>query len=291
MKSLRVAVLPPGLFRGCALVAVVVSLLATAVRGQSASLPAKENFHLFLLIGQSNMAGRGAVTAADKVPHPRLLTLDKAGEWVPAVDPIHFDKRIAGVGLGRTFGLEVAEATPGVTIGLIPCAVGGSPIDAWQPGAFDAATKTHPWDDAMARAKVALASGTLKGILWHQGESDSKRDRAPAYAAKLASLVARLRAELGAPAVPFIAGQLGKYADAPWDEFRVQIDQAHRELPGRVPRTAFVSAEGLVHKGDKVHFDAESLRELGRRYAAAYLKLRDAPVSAGSAARARKGGQ
>lgn len=257
------------------MLAVVAGLLVSAGRAQSGSLPAKENFHLFLLIGQSNMAGRGAVTPADQVPHPRVLALNKAGEWVPAVDPIHFDKTIAGVGLGRTFGLEVAAATPGVTIGLIPCAVGGSPIDSWSPGALDAATKTHPWDDAIRRAKVALASGTLKGILWHQGESDAKRELAPAYAAKLAGLVARLRAELGAPGVPFVAGQLGKFADVPWDEFKVQVDRAHRELPGRVPRTAFVSADGLAHKGDKIHFDADALRELGRRYAAAYLKLAD----------------
>lgn len=280
MKSPGVALLLSGWSRGCAVLAVFASLFTAAGRAQSGSLPAKENFHLFLLIGQSNMAGRGAVTPADQVPHPRVLALNKAGEWVPAVDPIHFDKTIAGVGLGRTFGLEVAAATPGVTIGLIPCAVGGSPIDSWSPGALDAATKTHPWDDAMRRAKVALASGTLKGILWHQGESDAKRELAPAYAAKLAGLVARLRADLGAPGVPFIAGQLGKFADVPWDEFKVQVDRAHRELPGRVPRTAFASAEGLAHKGDKIHFDADALRELGRRYAAAYLKLADTRASA-----------
>ena len=70
------------------------------------------------------------------------------------------------------------------------------------------------------------------------------------------------------------AAQLGKFTDVPWDAFRTQIDQAHRALPQHVTRTAFVSAEGLVHNGDKVHFDADSARELGRRYAAAYLKLK-----------------
>jgi hypothetical protein len=128
----------------------------------------------------------------------------------------------------------------------------------------------------MRRVRLALPAGTLKGILWHQGEADSKPELASAYAAKLADLIKRLRAELHAPNVPFIAGQLGKFADAPWNEFRAQVDQAHRTLPDRVPHTAFVSAEGLVHKGDKVHFDRDSLHELGRRYAAAYLKLTDA---------------
>lgn len=244
-----------------------------AAAAQPVALPPRENFHLFLLIGQSNMAGRGTVEAQDKIPHPSVLALNKAGAWVPAVDPIHFDKSIAGVGLGRTFGREVAEASPGVTIGLIPCAVGGSRIDTWQPDAVDPATKTHPWDDALRRAKSALSTGTLKGVLWHQGESDAKCDLAPAYAAKLADLIGRLRAELYAPTAPFIAGQLGNFAGRPWDEFQRQLDQTLRDLPARVARTAFVSAEGLTDRGDKLHFDAASYREFGRRYATAYLDL------------------
>jgi hypothetical protein len=248
-------------------------LALSGASAQATPLPLKADFHLFLLIGQSNMAGRGTVEAQDQAPHPRVLTLNKAGEWVPAVDPIHFDKSIAGVGLGRTFGLEIAEATPGATIGLIPCAVGGTPIDMWQPSALWDKPKSHPWDDAMIRAKLALKAGTLKGILWHQGESDSNRDKAPAYAAKLAELVARVRVELNAPDIPFICGQPGQFAGKPWNEFQQQVDQALRELPTQVPRAAYVSAGGLTDRGDKLHFDAASARELGKRYAAAYLQL------------------
>ena len=96
---------------------------------------------------------------------------------------------------------------------------------------------------------------------------------APKYEARLHDLITRLRAELRAPTVPFIAGQLGQFADNPWNAFKRQVDQVHRELPARVPHTAFVSSDGLKHKGDKVHFDADSYRELGRRYAKAYLEL------------------
>jgi hypothetical protein len=246
---------------------------AATVFAQTA-LPPKERFHLFLLVGQSNMAGRGPLTPDHNAPDPRVLMLNKAGEWVPAVDPLHFDKPAAvGVGLGRTFALEIANASPGVTIGLIPCAVGGSPIDAWQPGVFYPPTKSHPWDDALRRAKIALQAGTLKGILWHQGESDANAGLARAYEQKLHTLIARFRTELHAPEVPFIAGQLGRFADSPWSEFKIQVDQVHRNLPRKVPHTAFVSAEGLNHKGDKVHFDTESIREFGRRYAKAYLEL------------------
>ena len=263
-------------FFRCCLTALALSL--GCARAESPALPAKANFHLFLLVGQSNMAGRGPVTDADKIPHARVLMLDKSGAWVPAVDPMHFDKPAAvGVGPGRSFADAVAAATPGVTIGLIPCAVGGSPIDAWQPGFFYQPTQSHPWDDALRRAKLALPAGTLKGILWHQGESDANRELAPTYEAKLHALIGRMRAELNATNVPFIVGQLGRFSDSPWNEFKIQVDRAHRDLPTKVTHTAFVSSEGLADKGDKTHFSREAYREFGKRYAEVYLKLTKKP--------------
>lgn len=249
-------------------------LSCDAARAQQPPLPPKERFHLFLLAGQSNMAGRGVVAPEDRQPDPRVLMFDREGRWTPAVDPMHWDIPSAGTGLGRSFAFEVAKATPGVTIGLIPCAAGGSPIDTWKPGRFHDQTKSRPWDDAMQRAAAALPDGTLKGILWHQGESDGKPELAETYGAKLVDLVARFRSELKAPRIPFLAGQIGKFADAPWTPEFAAIDAAHRRLPNLVADAAFVSADGLAHKGDKVHFDSASYRELGRRYAAAYLRLR-----------------
>ncbi len=240
---------------------------------QDVTLPSKDKFQLFLLVGQSNMAGRGVVEAQDKVADPRVLMLSKEGKWVPAMDPLHFDKPAAGVGLGKTFGKLVADANPGVTIGLIPCAVGGSPIDSWQPGVFYPPTKSHPWDDTVKRVEIAMKAGTIQGILWHQGESDSKPELAEAYAAKLHDLVKRLRELVKVPDAPFIAGQMGKFAEAPWSAEKAIVDKAHQDLPNEVPRSAFVRAEGLLHKGDKVHFDSAAYRELGKRYAEAYLKM------------------
>lgn len=240
---------------------------------ESVELPPREKFHLFLLIGQSNMAGRGKIEPQDQVAVPRVLMLSKEGKWVPATDPLHFDKKVAGVGLGRTFGIEIANSSPEITIGLIPCAVGGSPIDSWQPGLYYPPTKSHPWDDAIKRAKLALAAGELKGILWHQGESDSSQELSAVYEKKLHDLVGRLRRELDAPNVPFIVGQMGDFADHPWKASKKEVDRALRDLPQKVARTAYVSAAGLDHQGDGTHFDADSYRELGRRYAAAYLQL------------------
>ncbi|WP_164101479.1 sialate O-acetylesterase [Candidatus Laterigemmans baculatus] len=256
------------------LLALVLIAGARAQESNGVDLPAKENLHLFLLIGQSNMAGRGKVSDQDRQPHRRVLMLNQDGQWVPAVDPLHFDKpTIVGVGPGRTFGIEVAEAMPNITVGLIPCAVGGSAIAGWEPGGFDAPTKTHPYDDMLVRAKKALEAGTLKGILWHQGESDASDEKSAVYEEKLHALVKRLREEFNAPHVPFIAGQLGQFPERPWNEAKKRVDQVHRELPHKLPNTAFVSAEGLTHKGDQVHFDAASAKELGRRYAEAYLKM------------------
>lgn len=252
---------------------VLVFLPIAFTSAEDVVLPAKDKLHLFLLIGQSNMAGRGIVEVQDKTSHSRVLMLSKENKWVPAVDPMHFDKPVAGVGLGKTFGEVVADATQGVTIGLVPCAVGGSPIDSWKPGAFYAATQSHPWDDAMKRIHVALQSGTLHGVLWHQGESDSTPELAEAYEAKLHDLISRLRKELDAPSVPFIVGQMGRFSDEPSTDDRRRVDAAHQALPAKVPQTAFVSSEGLVHNGDKVHFDAASYRELGKRYAEQYLRM------------------
>ncbi|WP_425614151.1 sialate O-acetylesterase [Anatilimnocola sp. NA78] len=254
------------------LVAFLLGWSSSTIAADAVPLPAKEKFHLFLLVGQSNMAGRGKVEAEDKQPAPRVLMLNKEGDWVPAVDPLHFDKSAAGVGLGKTFGKLIAEANPDVTIGLIPCAVGGSPIDSWKPGVLYKPTNSHPWDDAIRRAKLAQEKGVLKGMLWHQGESDCSAKAAPAYAEKLQSLVAAFRKELNAD-VPFLVGQLGQFDEVPWDDNRKLVDQAHRELPKHVTNSAFVPSDGLKHKGDKVHFDSAGLREFGKRYAEAYLKL------------------
>ena len=220
------------------------------------------NLQIFLLIGQSNMAGRGAVEAPDRIPHERVFMLTKELTWVPAVDPIHFDKpeRI-GVGLAKTFGAVVADADPTAVIGLVPAAFGGSALDEWMPGA------PH-YVNAVARAREALKHGRLAGILWHQGESDSAPDKAATYVGRFAKMIAQLRADLGAGEVPVIVGETGRFrADA------AAINAALATVPASVPHCAFVPADGLGDKGDKLHFDTPALREFGRRYARAWQEL------------------
>lgn len=234
-------------------------------------LPAKEKLHLYLLIGQSNMAGRGAIEEQDKQPHPRVLMFTKENAWAPAVDPLHFDKpTIAGVGLGSSFGRTMADANPGATIGLIPCAVGGTPLARWTKG-------KDLYEQAVVRARAALKDGTLKGILWHQGESDSgSANTAQSYGERLAGMVTDLRAELGAGDVPFVAGELGRFRLETKDgkaNYTKLVNEQINALGTRIAKAAAASSEGLNHKGDGTHFDSPSLREFGRRYAAAMQKL------------------
>jgi hypothetical protein len=189
------------------------------------------------------------------------------------VDPVHFDKPIAGVGPGRSFALALAAAGRDVRIGIVPAAVGGSPISSWEPGALDSATKTHPYDDAIGRVRAALGDGPLRGILWHQGESDATPERSQRYAERLRALIARFRSDLGEPDLPFVIGQLGRFEGRPWTDAVRRVDSAHRAIAATVPGVAYVSSEGLGHKGDTLHFDAASARILGERYAAAYREL------------------
>jgi len=229
---------------------------------------------LFLLAGQSNMAGRGQVEAQDSIVNPRVLKLDKSLTWVPAVDPLHWDKpALVGVGPGRSFGLALAARDTTARIGLIPAAVGGSPISSWEPGALDTATGTHPYDEALARLRIARQSGKLRGILWHQGESDATPALSALYAGRLRALIARFRADAGDPNLPFIIGELGKFDGKPWTPDVARIDSVHRAIAASVPNVAYVSSDGLVDKGDTLHFDAASQRKFGERYAAAYLAL------------------
>jgi hypothetical protein len=98
------------------------------------------------------MAGRGKVEEQDKTTHPRIWMLSKDNTWVLASEPLHFDKPdVIGVGPGFAFAKALAEADTNVVIGLIPSAVGGSPIEVWEPGKYYEPTKSHPYDDAMKR--------------------------------------------------------------------------------------------------------------------------------------------
>lgn len=228
------------------------------------------SFDLYLLIGQSNMSGRGYITGKFKTEsNPNVFMLTKENKWILARNPLHFDKpKVAGVGPGLSFGIAMEKAKPTHKIGLIPCAVGGTSIDTWKPDGYDEHTKTHPYDDMLLHLKAALKSGVLKGVLWLQGESDSKPEKSAVYLPKLETLIKELRSVAGNPDLPFVAGQLGRYRE----EYQ-NINKVLKELPEQIPHTAIASSKGLTDRGDKTHFNSESQEKMGDRMAKQMKKL------------------
>ena len=225
---------------------------------------------IFLLIGQSNMAGRGVVGDEDRIPIQGVFAFSKEKTWVPAVDPIHFDRPDrTGVGLGRSFATSLIGMKATTSVGLIPAAFGGSALHEWVPGS------TH-YVNAVERTKAALAAAApgahLRGILWHQGEADANdEERAITYRLRFSKIIAALRNDLGAEKVPVIVGQLGEFVQ---EKSYSQLQRVNAELatvPLHVPRSGFVSSQGLKDKGDQLHFDSPSLKEFGRRYALSWL--------------------
>lgn len=233
---------------------------------------APEQMDLYLLMGQSNMAGRGTTDAASQPNSPKIWAINRHHEWKMAADPLHEDKpSVVGVGPGLTFAQEILKKHPERPIGLIPCAVGGSSIDDWQPGARHEQTGIYAYDEMLARVKEAQKRGTIKGIIWHQGESDSSPEKKGAYAAKLADFFKRLRRDTHTENVPVVVGMLGDFYVAGNRDAAV-INQIIADYARDNVLVYLASASGLAHKGDDTHFDTPSARELGRRYAEAFLK-------------------
>lgn len=233
----------------------------------------KENFHIYLLMGQSNMAGRGIVEPEDTLTHPRVFMLDKDTSWVLAQNPIHFDKSIAGTGLGLTFGKIMAEENPEVKIGLVPCAKGGSSINQWFPDSIHQATNSYPYNEMVAKSKKVLLEGTLKGILWHQGEADTNSETdIENYPGKFNAMIDLLKSDLEIQSVPIVIGVIGDF----FTERRPlagELNIVFEQMAAQNECTELVKADNLKHKGDSVHFDSNSYRILGKRYAAKMKEL------------------
>ncbi|RZL47315.1 MAG: sialate O-acetylesterase [Pedobacter sp.] len=239
----------------------------------------KSKFYLFLLVGQSNMAGRGKVEPVDTLPNPKVLTLNSMGQWEVAKDPIHFDRSYAGVGPGLTFGKLMAEADTSIYIGLIPCAVGGSSINAWLP-AVDTAKTGKNYKVAILRTRTAIESGTLKGVIWHQGETDCTTKGIVNYQEKLNKVVNGFRTDLKNPTLTFIAGELPAFQTQQPDKekkmqfnpYVAQINTTLQNLKSILTNFDYVVATDTNHIGDYLHFNATSARIMGQRYANLMLK-------------------
>jgi len=213
---------------------------------------------VFLLIGQSNMAGRAHLEDEDRGPIEGTLLLNDKGTWEPATNPMNrysTDRKSLGmqrIGPGDGFARKMREAKPETTIGLIVNARGGTAIELWANG-------KPLYDHTIERLRKA-GQTKIDAVLWHQGESNSND---PQYIEKLVKLVETLRKDLGDPNLPFIAAKV--YGNRP-------VNDHIAKLPEHVKGTAVVSAEEL-EVFDGVHFDRDSQKILGQRYANAYIEI------------------
>ncbi|CAI0465093.1 unnamed protein product [Linum tenue] len=235
---------------------------------------------IFILAGQSNMAGRGGVehgrwngvVPSQSAPSPSILRLSAGMRWQPAAEPLHVDIDVArnktcGVGPGMAFANAVLPGLmrcneAAAVVGLVPCAVGGTRIRQWRRG-------KRLYGRMVRRARAAARGGgrrRIRGVLWYQGESDTvRREDAEGYKGNLERLVVDLRSDLGIPALPFllvaVASGEGKFVE--------QVRKA--QLTIDLPNVQCVDAKGLGLKADHLHLTTTSEVQLGQELARAFL--------------------
>lgn len=231
----------------------------------------------FLMIGQSNMAGRGNLGEVPELNNPRCYML-RMGRWQPMKDPINVDRPISGIkypsgvslagsfadGMSKHFDREV---------GIIPCADGGTTIAQWQPGEL-------LYDHALMQCRLAERTSRLAGIIWHQGESDSTND-SETYRNGVINLFDSLRRDLGNPCLPIIAGEITECASENWYVSRAgeRLNRIYHSLEWEIPYFSVASAKGLELKEDGIHFNSKSLRIFGERYLEKYINLYNSAIN------------
>ncbi len=227
---------------------------------------------VFILAGQSNMAGRGLVEAIDTISSPRILTINQQGKLIIAKEPLHFyEPNRTGLDCGLSFGKELLKHIPTrFTIVLIPAAVGGTKVNQW----INDSTHRTVQLRTNFKEKIELAKqyGTLAGILWHQGESDANEQNIPTYKTDLIRLFSLFRNIADRPQLPIIMGELGYFE--PNSINKQKINDQLKEVAEQHNLISLVSSKGLTCMADNEHFDTKSVRILGKRYAAAFLQMK-----------------
>ena len=224
--------------------------------------------HSFLMIGQSNMAGRGNAAEVDPIANESCYVL-RNGIFRPMHYPVNFDRFFSGLNLCESFA-DTYQRENGVEVGLIPAADGGSSMDQWHEGEI-------LFDHACYLAELASRTSEIKGILWHQGEADCSPALYSTYEERLTAMIEAMRKRLGMKDVPFLVGGLGDFLkDCPLSAQLanyVHVNDAMKAVAKNVKNVGFVSAEGLGSNDDFLHFNSKALREFGIRYYEGYKAL------------------
>lgn len=279
-----------GAATGAALFGLPASRLLAGEGEQSAA--ADPDFHVYLAFGQSNMEGFPGIEAQDRTGiDPRfqmLAAVDFAdlgrtqGAWYPAVPPLC--RSSTGLCPADYFGRTMMERQPRrISVGVVNVAVAGCKIELFDRDTFQAYAASapawmtniiaayggNPYQHLVDMARVAMRRGVIKGILLHQGESNSNDT---AWPDKVAKIYRHLLTDLGLEAarVPLLAGET---VHADQQGAAASVNQIIAQLPEIVPTAHVVSSRGCESRQDRLHFTPAGYRELGRRYAEAMLAL------------------
>jgi hypothetical protein len=250
------------------------------------------DFHVYLAFGQSNMEGFPGVEPQDTVdvdPRFRMLAaVDFAalgrqqGEWYPAIPPLC--RSTTGLCPADYFGRTMVARRPeNVTVGVVNVAVAGCRIELFDRDTYQTYAATvqpwmtniitlyggNPYQRLVDMAKVAQQKGVIKGILLHQGESNTHDTEWPNKVAKIyRDLLADLNLE--AASVPLVAGEV---VNEDQQGASASMNAIIAELPTVVPTAHVVSSKGCECRRDHLHFTPAGYRELGKRYAEVMLAL------------------
>ena len=226
----------------------------------------------FLLIGQSNMAGRGEFSDVEPIDNDKCLML-RMGRWQKMTEPINPDRAIWGIRFHSGISLSASFADQytkeyGNPCGLIPCADGGTTLSQWMPGEL-------LFDHAVYMCSLAKRTSKIGGILWHQGESDCTNLDVEKYKKDFNIMITALRKELGDEKIPVIIGELSENITLNWvDEGATKkLNEAFYEISREINNVSVVSSKELELKADGIHFNSRALREFGMRYFEKYKEM------------------
>jgi len=233
------------------------------------------SMHIYICIGQSNMAGRGYLDSSLLDSMENVFLLNGDGEFEVAVNPLNkystIRKEIGMQKLGPSysFAKKMAEES-NHPVGLIVNARGGSSIKSWMKG-----SKDGYFEEIVKRIAEASKYGEIKGIIWHQGESDL--NMGSNYNTLAAQFFLDLRNEINRPKLPIVFGEISQWNWSKKENGVKDFNKVLKKLSKLVPNSAYVSSKGLTPLVDETdpHFDSKSQIVFGERYAKKMQKLLD----------------
>lgn len=256
------------------------------------ALAQNTNFLVFLCFGQSNMEGFPGIEAQDKGPVDERFQMLAAvdfpnkgrtkGKWYPAVPPL--SRSSAGLGPADYFGRTlVSNLPPDIKVGIVNVSVPGCKIELFDKEAYQTYAATaprwmtniingyggNPYQCLVDMAKLAQQDGVIKGILLHQGESNTNDREWPN---KVRGVYENLLKDIDLKAgeVPLLAGEV---VGVDQKGVCASMNQIIRDLPKTIPTAHVISSEGCTALPDRLHFNAAGYRELGKRYGEKMLSL------------------